>query len=135
VVLIKDITRRLIDAAKEVQGNFVLSEEGLEAGAVGAALLTADNNIYTGICIELACGIGFCAEHAAISEMLKNRETVIKQIVALNSHKVLPPCGRCREMMVQLNKENLNTEVVLSAEKKVKLKELIPYHWLQEKYI
>jgi cytidine deaminase len=39
-------------------------------------------NIYTGICIDLGCGLGFCAEVAAIAQMLTHRETRIDEVVA-----------------------------------------------------
>ena len=46
-------------------------------GYVGAALVTDQGNVYTGINISLICGIGFCAEHSAVAEMInkdkKNR--------------------------------------------------------------
>ena len=32
-------------------------------------------NTYTGINVSLFCGIGFCAEHSARAEMVKNGET------------------------------------------------------------
>lgn len=127
--MLKKEVKALIDAAKAVQGKFILSEEDLDAGSVGAALLTDQGNIYTGICIDLACGVGFCAEHSAIAEMLKHRETVIKMVVAVNKKKILPPCGRCRELMMQISTKNSVTEVILSEEQTISLKELIPFYW------
>jgi cytidine deaminase len=35
------------------------------AGGVGAALLSDRGAVYTGVCIDTACSMGFCAEHAA----------------------------------------------------------------------
>lgn len=35
--------------------------------SVASALLTEKGNIYVGVCIDTPCGMGFCAEHAAIS--------------------------------------------------------------------
>jgi cytidine deaminase len=51
------------------------------------------NNVYSGICLDYACGLGFCAEHAAVAEMLKHRETQIVKIVAVNKERILSPCG------------------------------------------
>ena len=51
----------------------------------------AKGNIYTGICIDLSSGLGFCAEVAAIAEMLKQRETQIAQVVAVSGNRILPP--------------------------------------------
>ena len=39
------------------------------------ALETNNGNIFTGICIDIPCSLGFCAEQAAIAEMLKTGET------------------------------------------------------------
>jgi cytidine deaminase len=38
--------------------------------------------VYTGVCLHLSGGIGFCAEHAAVTEMLKFKETEIAAVVA-----------------------------------------------------
>jgi cytidine deaminase len=58
--------------------------------------------------------------------MLKNRETQIEMIVAVSQDKILVPCGRCREMMLQINKGNMNTKVILPEKRMVTLKELLP---------
>jgi cytidine deaminase len=79
---------KLIEAAKAVCGAFRLRED-FSAGSVSAALLTAKGNIYTGICIDLACGLGFCAEVAAVAEMLKARETHMLAVVAVSNGGVL----------------------------------------------
>ncbi len=121
---------RLIDAAQAVVGAFVLREPDLSAASVGAALRTSSGTIYTGVSLELACGIGFCAEHAAVAEMLKHREVEIAAIVAVNDSKILPPCGRCRELMAQLTPRNADTQVILPGERVVALRELLPEYWL-----
>lgn len=87
-------------------------------------------NIYTGICVDLACGLGFCAEQAAIANMLKARETAIRAIVAVNADGVMAPCGRCRELMMQVNRDNKNTTIVLPGDRSVSLQQLLPDHWL-----
>jgi len=120
----------LVAEAKKHVGKFPLSEEGLTAGAVAAALLTEKGNVYTGICLDLSCGVGFCAEHAAIASMLLHRETVIKKIVAVNSNRILPPCGRCRELMDQVDRRNGECDVLLPNGTTQKLRELLPYSWL-----
>ncbi len=121
---------RLIEEARRRVGEFSLSETWLTAGSVSAALVTEAGNVYTGICLDLACGIGFCAEHAAIAAMLLNRETVIRQIVAVTADKILPPCGRCRELMLQVDKRNLDCEVILPQGAAATLRELLPHAWL-----
>ena len=41
------------------------------SGSVASALITEAGNVHTGICIDTECSLGFCAEHAAVAEMLK----------------------------------------------------------------
>ena len=120
---------QLIEEARNVLGEYTLSHPDFSAASVGAALLTTKGNLYTGVNIDVACGIGFCAEHSAIAEMLKNRETQIEMIVAVNEEGILPPCGRCRELMFQINNENIHTKVYLSTEKYMTLDELLPIRW------
>ncbi|MCL6432002.1 MAG: cytidine deaminase [Anaerolineae bacterium] len=124
-----ETTSRLIEAATAVCGEFRLGKD-FSAGSVGAALLTADGHIYTGICIDLACGLGFCAEVAAMAEMLKHRETQIEAIVAVCEDRILPPCGRCRETMVQIDPCNCDSRVILGEDHAVPLSGLVPCHWL-----
>jgi len=123
------IVKQLIEEAHKVLGEYPLEFEGAYAGSVAAAILTKDGNVYTGISIDVQCGIGFCAEHAAIAEMLKHRETKIDKIVAVIENKIIPPCGRCREFMYQINKENIKTKVYVSPEKFYLLDELLPVRW------
>ena len=120
---------QLIEEARNVLGEYTLSHPDFSAASVGAALLTTKGNLYTGVNIDVACGIGFCAEHSAIAEMLKNRETQIEMIVAVNEEGILSPCGRCRELMFQINNENIYTKVYLSTEKYMTLNELLPIRW------
>jgi cytidine deaminase len=103
---------------------------GFTASDCGCALVTDKGNVYAGVSIDTCSSMGFCSEHAAIAAMVTNGEYVIKKIVAVDEEgKVLPPCGRCREFMQQINEENLEAEVVVEKAKAVKLKELLPYRW------
>lgn len=102
--------------------------EDIEVGGVAAALVTDQGNVYRGICIDTACSMGFCAEHAAIAAMLTAGEDKVAQIVAVNWDKtVLPPCGRCREFLLQLG--NPETQVLVAEDTAVPVKELLPYSW------
>ena len=95
------------------------------------ALESESGNIYTGINIDLACNLGFCAEQAAIADMLKHGEMKIKRLIAVYKNgNILPPCGRCREFMIQVNKDNLNTLIILPDFKEIPLKELLPELWI-----
>jgi cytidine deaminase len=104
-----------------------------EAGGVGSALITASGKIFTGVCIDVACSIGFCAEHTAIGTMITSGESRIETIVAVNwDKKILPPCGRCREMISQIDPGNSTTRVLLKGGRVRILKELLPENWMDE---
>ena len=108
--------------------------DGRLFGDVAATLLTAAGNAYSGVCIDTGSGTGFCAEHGAIAAMVTAGEYRIAKIVAVwrdardGKLHVLPPCGRCREFIRQIDQANLETDVVLGKGKVVKLKDLLPYH-------
>jgi len=121
--------KELIKKAKVLVGGKKVS--GGVVKEVGSALLTKDGKIFTGVSLDLWCGIGFCAEHSAISNMISHsNETEIKSIVAFGD-KIMYPCGRCREIMELIDKKNRgNTEVIISKNKKVKLKQLLPGKWM-----
>ncbi len=99
------------------------------AGGVACALLSSRGNLYLGVCIDIGSGIGFCAEHSAIAAMITAGESGIARIVAVwGDGVVLPPCGRCREFMYQIDSRNFeHTDVILGDDKAVKLKELLPH--------
>ena len=100
---------------------------------VGAALLTDAGNVHVGVCIDTPSGTGFCAEHSAIAAMVTAGEFRIAKIVAVwkdgsGNPVILPPCGRCREFIRQIDEANLETEVILAPNNVVKLKDLLPHH-------
>lgn len=97
---------------------------------VGCALMTKGGNIYTGISIKAPSGMGFCAEKAAIAEMLKNDEYIIKKIVAVRDGRIVSPCGSCREFIRDLTEENLDTQVLIDENKIVTMGELLPHLWI-----
>jgi cytidine deaminase len=103
---------------------------GNSAGGVGAAIRTVNGNVYTGVCMDLASGLGFCAEVAAMAQMVTNRETQIDTVVAVTSDRIVPPCGRCRETMVQIDRRNFDCTVIVSEEEDVRLRDLLPNHWM-----
>jgi cytidine deaminase len=126
----QSLKQRLITEAQDKLGCFTLSQISFTAGGVASALMSNIGNIYTGVCVDLACGLGFCAEQAAIADMLKALETVIRAIVAVNADGVMAPCGRCRELMMQVNPNNRNTTIFLPGDRSVSLQQLLPDHWL-----
>lgn len=119
----------LIEKAKSVLNPRVI-RHGVSVGDVGCALVTDKGNVYLGVCIDVCSGIGFCAEHSAIAAMVTHGEHRIRKIVAVTEGgRPIPPCGRCRELIHQLQDENVDTEVIVGENKTVKLKELLPFAW------
>ena len=119
----------LYQAAKAVLNPRKLSEFA-DAGGVGAALLSESGRVYTGVCIDTACSMGFCAEHAAAAAMITAGENRVLKMVAVGTDgRVMPPCGRCREFISQLHDDNIHTEVMVRQGVIVSLQELLPYDW------
>ncbi|MFH5806814.1 cytidine deaminase family protein [Alienimonas sp. DA493] len=119
---------RLLAAARSVRRPLTLPRD-CSAAKVGAALLTDDGTLFTGVNLDLACGIGFCAEHSAVAEMLKTHRTRVVAVAAVGRRGVLPPCGRCRELLIQIDPANANAEVLVAPGETVPLGELLPRHW------
>ena len=106
---------------------------GRRIGHVAATLVTGLGNLYSGVCIDTGSGTGFCAEHTAIGAMVTAREYTIAKIVAVwrsdeGALHVLPPCGRCREFMRQIDPANLDAEVVLGRTTSARLRDLLPHN-------
>ena len=117
----------IISEARKLARPIITSEE-CSAATVASAIISGLGNRYTGVSLDFECGIGFCAEHSAVAEMLKRRESKISIIVAVNDRgDVLAPCGRCREMMWQLDSANREALVVLGGDWALPLRELLPY--------
>jgi cytidine deaminase len=119
---------QMIEKAKAVLRPRKLSNDNT-AGDVACALLSSTGNLYLGVCIDVGSGIGFCAEHGAIAAMITAGESSISKIVAVwGDGVVLPPCGRCREFMYQIDNTNLpNTVVILGENRVARLKDLLPH--------
>jgi cytidine deaminase len=100
-----------------------------EAGGAACALVTEKGNVYLGVSIDTACGMGFCAEHAAIAAMITAGENQIAIIVAVGRDgAIIPPCGRCREFIYQIDGRQGETRVILP-NKVALLKDLLPEYW------
>lgn len=120
--------QKLIKKAKSL-----VSEKPVRGGfvkGVGSVLVTEKGKMFLGVNLDLACGIGFCAEHTAIAQMItKSDETHVKTIVSAKKDQVIPPCGRCRELLNLMDSRNVDTEVIIEHNKKVRLEDLLPYSW------
>ena len=102
-------------------------------GDVAAVLVTDAGRRFSGVCIDTASGTGFCAEHSAIAAMVTAGEYRISAVVAVWRDEqsrlyVLPPCGRCRELIRQVDPGNLDTMVFLDGGRSALLRDLLPEH-------
>ena len=102
---------------------------------VGAALLAKNGTYYTGCNIENAAyGSTMCAERNAIANMITNGENGICRLIAVDRNgKAIPPCGACREFMVQLMPDHYHSiQIMMDYENKkmVTLGDITPNWWI-----
>lgn len=131
-----DIWTRLYHAARSVQNNRTISPF-VDAGGVAAAILTKEGSIYVGVCIDTASSLGMCAERNAIANMITHGESQIEKLVAvMPDGRVGPPCGACREAMMQLDPDSGDIEILLdlNSRKTVRLAALIPDWWGADRF-
>jgi cytidine deaminase len=96
---------------------------------VGAALLTSDGQVITGVNIESASyGLTICAERvAAFKALSEGHRTFSLLAVVADTATLTPPCGACRQVLWELAGDipvvlgNLN-----SATARFPLQELLP---------
>lgn len=126
--------QELINKAQALTNTRTLTPECV-VGEVGCALRTDRGNVYTGTSIDTACGLGFCAEQSAIASMVSGGESRVTAIVAVDNAqgKIIPPCGRCRELMYQVNHDNIGAEVMLPDDRIMRLGDLLPERWQEIK--
>jgi cytidine deaminase len=105
---------------------------------VGSVLISVSGAVFTGVCVGTNSGT-ICAERTAIAKMISDsQEYGIRRIVAVwkdadGAVFVIPPCGYCRQFMVDTDPRNIHeTMVVLSHDLALPLHGLLPYHdWWQ----
>ncbi len=124
---------RMYEAARSVQNGRKVSAY-VEAGGVGAAVLSGSGKIYTGVCVDTSSTLGICAERSALFHMLTCGEQEIRKVLALMPDgRTGAPCGACRELMVQMMPETYPAiEVMLDYERDrtVTLGDLTPEWWI-----
>lgn len=126
------IWEKMYEAAKAVQNDRDISQY-ISAGGVAAAILSSSGKIYTGVCIDTCSTLGICAERNAIFNMITNGENEITKVIAIEDGKCVPPCGACREFMVQLMPTKYkDIEIMLDYKSKkiVKLGDITPEWWI-----
>jgi len=126
---LEDLTSQdleLVEMAKDL-----ISKRRSKISSVAAVLKTKNHRIFLGVNIEIECSApcSICAEYAAIGTMVTEGEKEIDTIVEVNfwesGYSVLPPCGKCRQLISEFG----NPYVIVDVEgekKKVRLGELYP---------
>jgi cytidine deaminase len=68
---------------------------------VGAALLTGDGRVYTGVNVENASlGLSVCAERNAVAAAVADgRRDFVKIAIVTGSQRPTMPCGVCRQVL------------------------------------
>ena len=102
---------------------------------VACALRAKSDKIYVGMNLKSSHSV--CSEQVAIGQAFANGEREFKTIVAVqldNNHNphIVSPCGLCRYVFDKLN---LNMLVIVPQGKKltkVKIKDLLPYPYIQK---
>ena len=103
---------------------------------VGAALLTEDEKIYTGVNVESSSyGLTICAERNAVFKAISEGERKFKAIaVACDSKDFCSPCGACRQVIWDLCG---NIDLIMTNDKNeikvMKMSELLPFAFSDEK--
>ena len=96
---------------------------------VGAALLSKDGEIFSGVNFENASfGLTICAERNAIGTMVSAGHREIKALAVATENGVTP-CGACRQVMVEFAQENYPVYIVNTTTGEVRettLNDLIP---------
>ena len=121
--------KQLIQTAlKVLEENF---DDGIYNHTVGCAILCKNGNIYKGVNCD---GIhGSCAEYITMGIAVSQGERDFDTIVAVHekaTNCVIPPCGNCRQMLVEYCPDikvilnNDDNEII-----KVDIKDLIPFAW------
>ncbi len=98
---------------------------------VGAALLAEDGKVYNGGNIETSSySLTICAERTAVFQAIIEGQRKFKSIaIASDAEDYCPPCGACRQVLLDLCGKDLDVILINAKEEiiKYKITELIPH--------
>lgn len=106
----------------------------VEAGGVAAAVMSESGAIYTGVCVDTSSSLGICAERAAVIALITAGEDEVRRVLAIMPDgKIGPPCGACREFLVQIMEGRTQDVAILLDYPQIRtatLASLTPQWWL-----
>lgn len=135
-MIILDIWEHLYQAAKPLYHPEAVNDY-IYAHNVVCALQSKSGKIYTGFCVESACGtLNLCAERVALLNMFTaSGETEVQRLIAFRDAAPTGnggmPCGACRETLLQFSSHNQATEIMVdyATRQTVTLGDLMPRWW------
>jgi cytidine deaminase len=129
-----DPTQPIISTLVKAATNAIDSIPVSDNHSVGSAALSADGRIFVGVNVFHFTG-GPCAEVVVIGAAAGAGVTTLTHIVAVanGGQGVIPPCGRCRQILmdyypnIEVVVKDVNGEAVLMG-----LAKLLPFTYLSE---
>ncbi len=111
VTELEEAQKKLLLQAQSVLNNAYAPYSNFK---VGAAVLTADGNIFEGVNIENASyPVGICAERSALSALISKmpKSKILKIAISYlsgsgKSAQPIYPCGMCRQFIVECENRN-----------------------------
>lgn len=120
---------RLMDAAKD---NIRHAYMPYSNYPVGAAVLTADDQIIAGVNIENAAyPAGTCAERVALGNAISQGHTQFKAIAVFSPKGEISPCGVCRQFISEFGPDIQILFHWQGQLQQMPIKDLLPYSFSQ----
>jgi cytidine deaminase len=116
----------LIELAKEVRDRAYAPYSNFK---VGAALLTAGGQVFTGVNVEnISYGLTMCAERVALGKAIAEGHADFHAVaVASDSAEPVVPCGACRQVLAEFNPDlRVISSTLTGATEALSLSELFP---------
>ncbi len=125
----KELARKAVEAKDKAMATY-------SNFRVGAALITDEGKVYQGANVEISSySLTMCAERNAVFHAVLEGERNIKAIaIASDAEQFCPPCGSCRQVLLDLCGKNLEVIMINQKDelKKFTLGELIPFSFGEE---
>jgi cytidine deaminase len=127
------------DSVLVKKARLLLQKRYSNISGVSAGLRTTMGTEFYGLCVDAKTAtVGMCAEYCAVGTMLTNGERRIQTIVAVTrrtrtTYAILPPCGKCRDLIRAFGNPYVILQVGKSLEelRKVRIAELVSFPWDQ----